>query len=99
MSERGPDYVWIVPKDSDLGRRLALFTPMGLQVLRREFEKRFVISIQIAEKDAPNVTNGVYVEFARYEISFDAHILLFGHFSALQYLAFHLGSLETNPPD
>jgi hypothetical protein len=93
------DYVWIVPKESALGRRLASFTPLGLRVLQREFEKRFVLELTIDETDEANVRNGVYLDFPRYELSFDAHILLLGHFNTLEQLAFQLGSPASPQPE
>jgi hypothetical protein len=98
-TERTPDYLWIVPKDSELGRRLATFTPFGLRLLRKEFETRFILELQITETDDPGVRNGVYLAFPRFELSFTAHVLLVGHFNALQQLAFDLGSPASPLPE
>ena len=100
MSHIGsPDYVWLVPKDSPLGRRLSLFTPFGLRVLEREFAKKFVVTLSITASDEPDVRHGIYVEFPRYEIAFDAHVLLLGHFAAFEQLAFHTGTLNAPEPE
>ena len=93
------DYIWVVPKDSEFGRRLSSFTPLGLQTLKQEFERRFVLSLAIAETDDVAVRNGVYMEFPRFELSFDAHTLLYGHFASLERLAFHLGSSTAPQPE
>jgi hypothetical protein len=97
--ERAPDYVWIVPKDSELGRRLASFTPLGLQLLCREFENLFVLKLQITQTDEPSVRNGVFLDVPRFELAFDAHLLLVEHFRAFHQIAFTLGSPPQLPPE
>ncbi len=100
MSHIGsPDYVWLVPKDSPLGRRLALFTPLGLRTLEEEFAKQFVVTLSITASDEPDVRHGIYVEFPRYEIAFDAHVLLLGHFAAFERLVFHTRALNAIQPE
>jgi len=96
-TERTPDYVWIVPKESSLGRRLASFTPLGLRLLCREFENLFVLKLQVTETAEPSVRNGVFLDVPRFELAFDAHVLLVEHFQAFQQVAFNFGSLAPQP--
>lgn len=51
MSERPLEYVSIVAKESPLGQRLAMFTPVGLDVLCNEFIRRFSVGVEITECD------------------------------------------------
>ncbi|HKR65530.1 MAG TPA: hypothetical protein VJZ00_17505 [Thermoanaerobaculia bacterium] len=78
---------------------MSLFTPVGLRVLEREFAKKFVVTLSITASDEPDVRHGIYVEFPRYEIAFDAHVLLLGHFAAFEQLAFHTGALNAPEPE
>lgn len=98
-TERTPDYIWIVPKQSQLGRRLASFTPFGLQILCREFESLFVLKLQITETAEPSVRNGVFLDVPRFELSFDAHVLLVEHFRALRQMAFTIGTPASPLPE
>jgi hypothetical protein len=92
MLEATPDFVWIVPKESRLGRRLGTFTPFGLKMLRSGFELCFEVEVQINEPDEPTVHNGVWLDFPRYEISFDVQRLAQIH--AFEQLAFDIGTPE-----
>lgn len=78
---------------------MALFTPLGLRTLQEEFAKKFVVTLSITASDEPDVRHGIYVEFPRYEIAFDAHVLLLGHFAAFERLAFHTGALNAPQPE
>lgn len=95
MLEATPDYRWIVPKESPLGRRLGTFTAFGLQMLRSDFERRFAVEVQIDEPDEPTVHDGVWLDFPRYEISFDVQRLTQIH--AFEQLAFDTGTPAPEP--
>ena len=99
FTEPAPDYLWIVPKESELGRRLSSFTLLGLQTLCREFERLFILKLTITETAEAGVRNGVFLDVPRFELAFDAHVLLVEHFKALHQLAFSLGTPAPPQPE
>jgi hypothetical protein len=93
-----PDFSWIVPKDSDLGRRLASFTPFGLQALRNEFERAYGVAVSIDERDEEaDELHGVWSSFARFDVSFRLQRLW--HIRALEHLAYEIGSPPPAAPE
>ena len=98
-TEPAHDYIWIVPKESELGRRLSSFTPFGLRTLCRDFERLFILKLSITETTEASVRNGVFLDVPRFELAFDAHMLLIEHFKALQQLAFSLGTPAPQQPE
>jgi hypothetical protein len=71
MSEALLQFVSIVPKASPLGQRLDELTPVDLEWLRSEFERRFSIEVTIDERDdEPEVHDFLWLNFPHFEITF-----------------------------
>ena len=90
-----PDYLYIVPKDSALGQRLAALTDVGLRTLCDEFDRRFRVKVEITpveEDDEPTVHNGAWVDFSRYEIAFFVQRLR--QIREFEDLAFAIGTAQ-----
>jgi len=66
--------LWIVPKDSPLGRHLASFTDDEWRRLHAYFEARFE-ALTIEEETEGRHHGNVYVEFPRYEIIYPVELL------------------------
>lgn len=62
-----PYSLWIIPKDSELGRPLAAFTAEDWADLHALFEQRGLALVSTREPSNPTLFNDVYLDFPRYE--------------------------------
>lgn len=86
-------FVSIIPTDSVVGRRLAKFTPFGLQTLSADFKRRFAVEVEINTcDDDPGVHGSLWLDFPRYEVTFRVQRL--AQLRAFEQLAFETGTPE-----
>lgn len=86
-------FVSIIATDSVVGKRLAKFTPLGLQTLCADFKRRFAVEVEIDLCDEdPGVHGELWLDFPRYEITFRVQRL--AHIRAFEQLAFDTGTPE-----
>jgi hypothetical protein len=97
--DRPPDHTAIIPKESNLGRRLATFTQFGLRALCDAFERRFHVEVGITDVSDEESTKhrGPALDFPRFEISFRVQRLQQIH--DFEQLAFETGTQLRSMPE
>lgn len=93
MSDTPLHFVSIIPTDSVVGRRLAKFTPFGLQQLCADFKRRFAVEVEINTcDDEPGVYESLWLDFPHYEVTFRVQRLAL--LREFEQLAFETGTPE-----